>query len=139
MTASDRNIALDEYRIRTAIFDYANLADCADNVSEIADLFAPAAKLCIRGDEWQGREAVASCLAGMRVQGGVGPGSRKAHVLTNVSVRIIDSTRATARSRFLLIDSSGGTPIIVVTGQYVDEFLRDNDEWLIFDRTILRD
>lgn len=84
----------------------------------------------------RGRAAIEEGARARRERGLQGPGSATRHVVTTVSVAIVDETTARAVSYWMFYASTDSSPILTSMGRYDDELRLEAGAWRISRRSI---
>lgn len=125
MTRADDHLA-----VLRAVAEYCRCCDDG-RFGDFALLFAPDARLVVRGAETHGRDAITASIAAMQT-----PERRGRHVVAN-SVVDLDADRASVESDFVFFRYVDGTLQPVNHGRYLDELVRDGDDWVFARREIV--
>ncbi len=145
--ALDRLLA--ESEIRNLVARLGHLADDGD-IDEYLSLLTEDAEWTTPGRPTRkGHADLRARILEDRAAGVQGPGAASRHVNTALWVEV-DGDRGRAESYFLYITNANGgapgstvqdasTPVVQLTGRYVDEFVRTPDGWKLRSRTIRRD
>jgi 3-phenylpropionate/cinnamic acid dioxygenase small subunit len=125
----------DRYAIAALVFAYAERIDAGD-LDGVADLLRDAVwRSPARPEGVRGREAIRSLYADVILYDG-SPGTQ--HVVTNLVIESVDDHRATARSRFTVLQARPDFPLQpIAAGRYQDAFARDERGWRFTERTVL--
>jgi hypothetical protein len=120
-----------ESEIGRTLARYCHTIDDGD-LEGLGACFAPDAELNAFGRTRNGRDAITALLAKA-----VPPENRRKHLSSNVVIAIAapdadGEPRASVLSDFLFIAKDGS----MITGRYVDEFVRLADGWVIAKRAI---
>lgn len=114
----------DDGEIRTLLARIAQGADDGD-LDAYAELFAPDAVWAMPAHaatgtpahEIRGRDQIREGARERRAKGVQGPGTHTRHLLTTTAIELASATRATARSYFLFLGNTTGTPTLQAMGR----------------------
>jgi 3-phenylpropionate/cinnamic acid dioxygenase small subunit len=87
----------------------------------------------------RGRDEILAGLRERRDAGLYGPGTATRHVVVPGEIHAGDDGVATARSIFMFYRQSDTTPVLVLMGQYDDEFRKTPDGWKLASRVLVID
>lgn len=125
------SVADDHVAVLRTVAEYCRRCDDG-RFDEFGLLFAPDARLVVRGEVTVGRDAVRDAIAALQT-----PDRRGRHMVANVVVDL-DGDRATVESDFVFFrPNAAGTLDAVNTGRYLDELARVDGEWLFTCREIV--
>jgi uncharacterized protein (TIGR02246 family) len=120
----------DEDQIRRTLAEYSHACDDG-RFDDLADLFAPDARLSVLGNVASGRDAIRTSLAGAQPEG-----RRGVHITANTVVDV-DGDSATAETDYLFVRATGvGAVEVVAAGRYRDTLVRHPDRWRFAVRAI---
>src|SRR5262245_5345285 len=130
--------------IRSVLARIAQLADTCTDLDEYVALFTDDAvwgmpanpALDLPANQKHGRAEIRAGAEERRASGIQGPGTNTRHVLTTTSVTVESDERATARSYYLLVDSTTTTPTIRTIRQSDDVLVRSANGWQLTRRDI---
>jgi uncharacterized protein (TIGR02246 family) len=125
----------DELAIQRVITEYAVRLDAKD-LDGYLELFAADGIWQVGTTQRRGREEIRAMLEGLYGQTEVEPfGYEQFRMVGNFQIEV-DGDRATARSRHVeYIRGERGNPDAILSGLYVDEFVREGGAWKIAHRT----
>lgn len=124
-------MASDHEEIRNLLYRYCELMDAAD-FAAVGTLFADGALCDDHGREIaNGREAVAHFYERIIQLHDGSP--RTLHTVLNPIVNV-DGTDASVRSVYIVYQSLGDVPIVIITGRYDDVFEKVDDRWRFAER-----
>jgi uncharacterized protein (TIGR02246 family) len=125
----------DELAIQRVITEYAVRLDAKD-IDGYLELFAEDGIWQVGTTQRRGREEIRAMLEGLYGQTEVEPyGYEQFRMVGNFQIEV-DGDRATARSRHVeYIRGERGNPDAILSGLYVDEFVREGGAWKIAHRT----
>jgi uncharacterized protein (TIGR02246 family) len=92
--------------------------------------------LPMQPDPVAGRDAIRGMADQVRQSGGVGPGSNTRHVVTTVSVDV-DGDTASSVAVFQMFTDTTTKPTMAAIGRYLDNWRREDGEWLVGRREIV--
>jgi len=133
MDACERLAA--ELEIRSLVATVAHLADEGD-LGDYVELYTADGRWEFPGAPRRGRAEILTGARERRAQGLTGPGSASRHVITTLSVRVIDDHAATADSYWLFLSNTTTTPVVASVGRYRDELRYEGGRWRIARRAI---
>ena len=136
-----------ESEIRNVVARLGHLADDGDIDEYLSLLTDDATWASSGGPPRRGHDDLRARILEDRAAGIQGPGAATRHVNTTLWVQVDDTDHARAESYWLyLTDANGGgaggygergaTPIVQMTGRYVDLFRRTPSGWKLSSRTI---
>jgi uncharacterized protein (TIGR02246 family) len=125
----------DELAIRNVIASMAIGADTG-GIDDYVNLFTEDAEWLMPGGERRGRADIRAGVVERRRDGVTGPGTNTRHMVGSIDVHVDGSDTATARSYYVFIRDTKGTPTIATLGFYNDTFTRTADGWKIARRDI---
>jgi 3-phenylpropionate/cinnamic acid dioxygenase small subunit len=124
-----------ELKIRNLISRIALLAD-QGNLDEYIDQFAEDAVWDFPNGPRHGRADILAGATERRADKVTGPGSATRHVLTTVSVQVLNDDEATSDSYFLFYQNTTTAPTLFNMGHYHDTFVRQGNVWRLARRDI---
>lgn len=127
-------VTTDTVALQQVVIRSAKIAD-EGTPEDLAALFIPSGRWQMGDALWQGREAIAEGIAGMRALGYSGPGTGTRHLMSNILVDITGDAASVA-SVFTLVGKKDGGTLILAVGNYLDQAERGTDGWRIVLRRI---
>lgn len=120
----------DEEQVRRTLAGYSQYLDDGDFERWI-ELFTEDARLLFAGRTTVGRPAIRRYMEQVQP-----PESRGKHITANILVDV-DGDTATAHTDYLFVRNATGEGLVLVaTGRYRDDLIRDGDRWRFRQREI---
>ncbi len=120
----------DEEQVRRTLAGYSQYLDDGD-FDRWIELFTEDARLLFGGQATEGRPSIRKYMEHVQP-----PEGRGKHITANILVEV-EGDMATARTDYLFVRPTAGEGLVLVaTGRYRDELIRDGDRWRFRQREI---
>jgi 3-phenylpropionate/cinnamic acid dioxygenase small subunit len=124
-----------ELQIRNLIARIALLADQGE-LDVYVDQFTDDAVWDFPNGPRHGRADILAGAVERRADKVTGPGSNTRHVITTISVQVLNDEEATSDSYFLFYQNTTTAPTLFNMGHYHDTFAKEGDVWRLARRDI---